>query len=428
MEKVDLSVEVAGVKLKNPLIVGASDMTCTLRGIARCAESGVGGVVMKSLSLQALPRTRTCPFAFSAERFGRGLDAGPFGGSEAYSVYLPEVWLKEFGREAVKACHDAGAVFIASMALQMGDEKQALVDLARRIEDIGPDMLQIPSYVCPNQSAVPEAETTLRIEEEFIAAIREAVSIPISAKINISVYPQLFTRRCRGYENAGASHISLMIGAVGLAVDAENEDFFGLPLPAALTYGRAVVPEMSMRIVEAKQAGVKISICPSGGVWQLNDAIGYMLLGAETMEVCSLAYTKGPRALGRLVSQIEDWMDRKGYRSVSQFTGKLLPRVRNLEDVVPEVYPLPSPITPVIDYDLCNLCSVCVDSCVYVCLERVDREQGRVVMNKELCWGCGLCVLRCPMRAIRLEDKSGTVFMDGRGSVKLWQPAGRSIS
>lgn len=423
MQKPDLSVEVDGVKFKNPVIVGASDMTTTLRGIKRCAESGAGGVVMKTLSTQALPRTRTCPFMFSLERLGKGLNTGPFGGSEAYGVNLPEVWLKEVGSEAVKVCHDAGVKFIASMAVQMGDNKQDLLDLARRIEEIEPDIFQVPCYVCPNQVSVPKAEALLGSESELLMAIREVVGVPVSVKINVVVYPQLFTERCLGYEKAGASHISLMIGPVGIAVDAENENFIGPPLLNAMVTGRAGIPEMSARIVEAKQSGVKSSICPSGGIWQWNDAVGYMLLGANTVEVVSLIYNRGTGALGQIVNGIEDWMMRKGYHSVDEFVGRMLPRVCNLEDVVPEVYPVPSPITPIIDYELCNLCGLCVDSCVYECLERVDKVRGEVFMDKSHCWGCGLCVLRCPKAAVKLVDSAGVVHMDGSGLVKLWLPS-----
>jgi len=422
MEKVDLSVEVAGVKFKNPVIVGASDMTYDLRGIRRCAESGAGGLIIKTLSTQPLPRTRTCPYLMSLERFGKGLDTGSFVGSEAYSTKIPETWLKEVGLEAVKVCHDAGVTFIASMAIQLGDDKQDLVDLAKRIEEIGPDMIQVPCYICPNQVALPKVDALLDLESELLGAIKDAVSTPISAKTSVIVYPHLFTDRCLGYEKAGVSHISLNISPEGIAVDVENEDFFALPLISGMQLGRAGVPLMAGKVVEAKQAGVKSSICVSGGIWQWTDAVGYMLVGADTVEICSLAYFKGPRVLGRIVNQIEDWMIRKGYHSVSEFVGKLLPKVRAYEDVVPEVYPVPSPITPTIDYELCNLCGLCLDSCVYGGIERMDRERGEVVLNKELCWGCGLCVSRCPKDAMKLVDKSGVVYWDGHGLSKLWLP------
>jgi len=425
MGKVDLSVELGGVRFKNPVIAGACDLTATLWGIRKCAESGVGGIVMKTLSTDPNARTRTCPYFTTLERFGKGFET-LLGTTEAYNAATPETWLKEVGPEAVKICHDAGVKFIAGIVVEVGGrggDKQALADLAKKIEDIGPDMIQVPCYICPNQWALPPVGNVLELENELVGAIKDAVSVPVGAKIGLEVYPHLFADRCLGYEKAEASHISLSTVPLGTFVDPENEDFYSLPLIYGINIGRAVVPQMCERIITAKQAGVKTSIWPSGGVWQWTDAVGYMLLGADMVEVVSAAYFKGPRIFGQLVNQIEDWMIRKGYHSVNEFVGKLLPKVRNVEDIVPEVYPVPSPITPTIDYELCDLCGKCVDSCVYGCMDRIDKERGEVVLNKELCWGCGLCVNRCTPGAVKLVDKSGVVYWDGHGSAKFWLPS-----
>ncbi|MBI4186101.1 MAG: 4Fe-4S binding protein [Chloroflexi bacterium] len=422
MEKIDLSVEMGGIKLRNPLIVGASDMTADLRGIRRCAEGGAGAVVMKSLSTNPLSRTRTCPHNVALDRFGKGLQMGVWGGSEGCSTLPVEEWVRKVGTEAIKACHDAGAKFIASMAVEMSDDRQALLDLAKRIDELEPDIIQVLWYGCPNEATLPEADEILALESELIWAIKRAVSAPLSAKPNTHVYPHLLAERCRGYEKAGVSSISLMIAPLGIFVDVDNEDFFGLPLLWAMVAGRSVIPEMSAKLVTLKQAGISCPICPSGGAWQWRDIVGYMLLGADVVEICSAVHFKGPELLQQIAQEIEDWMMQKGYRSVNEFIGKLLPRVQKLEDVVPETYPVPSPITPRIDYDLCNLCGVCVNSCVYGSIERIDREHGRVVLNNELCWGCGVCVSQCPKYAMKLVDASGVVYWDGHGSAKLWLP------
>ena len=77
---------------------------------------------------------------------------------------------------------------------------------------------------------------------------------------------------------------------------------------------------------------------------------------------------------------------------------------------------------PVIDPEKCNLCGICLDSCVFGAIERMDKERGEVILNKELCWGCGLCATRCPRSAIKLVDDSRVVYFDGRGEAKHWLP------
>ena len=423
IEKVDLSVEIAGVRFKNPVVVGASDLTCDVRGIRQCAEAGAGGIVMKTLSTQAYSRTKTLPFHFSLEHFGKGYQTGAKCSTEGYCRDTPETWLKEVGPEAVRVCHDSGVIFIASIAFQVGDDMQAILDLARKFEELGADMLEVPQYLCPNDPNLPE--NYVECHAENIRVIKGAVNIPVCTKVNALISARDWNRICIESEKAGASMIDFFSTAEGIFIDVEKEDFYGVPAINSVMHGRLNLAQNLAKIIEAKQAGVSIPFCGTGGVWEWNDAIALMLAGASLVGVCSSAYFKGRSIFGKIVAGIENWMGSKGYHSVAEFTGKLLPKLRSLEELSPEVYPLPSPIIPVIDYELCNFCGVCLDGCIYGGIERVDKEHGEVVMNKELCWGCGFCVSRCPNYAMKLVDKSGIVYWDGRGVAKLWLPSER---
>ena len=416
MKNVDLSVEVAGVKFKNPVIVGASDLTSDATAIRKCIEGGAGGIVMKGLSVQQYSRTRPLPYYISLERFGRGYQTGNWSSPEGYNYYPPEVWLKEFGPEAVKVCHDAGVPFIGQISIQVGDDMQALLDIAKKLEELGADMLQASQYLCPNDPNIPKSYAEARADN--IRALKKAISIPVFDKMN-AAWPTIFLDSIIASEKAGASAITVWTGATGIFVDVEREEFYGLPIISAYMHGRAWVPDTTARIIEAKQA-VNVPLSASSGIWDWKDAISYMLVGASTVQVCTAAYLKGRKVFGKIANDIENWMREKGYYSIDEFCGKMLPRVRTLEELCAEVYPVPSPITPVIDYELCNLCGHCVDSCVYGCIERVDKERREVVMNKELCWGCGICISRCPTYAMKSVDASGNVYWDGRGEAKMW--------
>ena len=45
---VDLSIEIAGVKFKNPILPGAGELAEDVRGVKRMIAGGVGGIVTKS--------------------------------------------------------------------------------------------------------------------------------------------------------------------------------------------------------------------------------------------------------------------------------------------------------------------------------------------------------------------------------------------
>lgn len=73
----------------------------------------------------------------------------------------------------------------------------------------------------------------------------------------------------------------------------------------------------------ASAQDTKINISASTGVHSGNDAIKYILAGADSVQVCSVLYEKGLSYLKDMNQEIEDWMDLKEFSSVSDFRGRL---------------------------------------------------------------------------------------------------------
>ncbi len=68
---------------------------------------------------------------------------------------------------------------------------------------------------------------------------------------------------------------------------------------------------------------LKISISASTGVHSGQDAVKYLLAGADSVQVCSVLYDKGIPFIKTMNNQIVEWMDRNKFRNVSDFRGKL---------------------------------------------------------------------------------------------------------
>ncbi len=73
----------------------------------------------------------------------------------------------------------------------------------------------------------------------------------------------------------------------------------------------------------ASAQDIKIDISASTGVHSGADALKYLLAGAHTVQVCSVLYKNGIKYLKTMNQQIEEWMDAKGFKSISEFRGKL---------------------------------------------------------------------------------------------------------
>jgi dihydroorotate dehydrogenase (fumarate) len=68
---------------------------------------------------------------------------------------------------------------------------------------------------------------------------------------------------------------------------------------------------------------IKIDISASTGVHSGQDAVKYLLAGANTVQVCSALYNKGIPFIKTMNKQISDWMTDKGFKKVDDFRGKL---------------------------------------------------------------------------------------------------------
>src|SRR5512143_1344732 len=72
VKMMDLSVEIAGVRFRNPVMHGAGDLASTPASLAAMAEAGVGGIVTKTMTNLESPRTRPRPHSFAVH--GKGFD------------------------------------------------------------------------------------------------------------------------------------------------------------------------------------------------------------------------------------------------------------------------------------------------------------------------------------------------------------------
>ena len=73
----------------------------------------------------------------------------------------------------------------------------------------------------------------------------------------------------------------------------------------------------------ASAQDIKIDISASTGVHTGQDAIKYLLAGADTVQVCSVLYNKGIPYIKTMNQQISDWMASKKFKNIDDFRGKL---------------------------------------------------------------------------------------------------------
>jgi dihydroorotate dehydrogenase/ferredoxin len=408
----------AGVTFKSPIVVSSSEYASSQALLEQLVQKPIGGIVTKTFTTRPEHRIRVRPYQFPLGVFGKAYREG----NCLYSLAAPHV--EEMDRVVEQVPHMARLCRHASVKLTVSyfedpSDVPLWVARAKAFEAAGADLLEL-NFSSP--SAVKVFSSDPGASAQIISRVKESVSIPVGLKLSPTLEP--LETSAVSWGHAGLDFITAHNAPGGILIDVEQEVPFGAPAIGGFVMGRAFLPYSLARVVRMKKAS-DLSIIGVGGVYDATDALQYLLCGCSLVGVGSALYFQGPGVLDDMAEGIGLWMARKGHAAVNEFTGKVLPLIKDAVDLrsgeaYPFTRPPECPYVPVINEDKCNLCGACQRSCLYGAL-RVSRKESRVLVDEDRCWSCGFCVGLCPVGAVQLRDRRD------RGKV-IWQNEGLAAS
>lgn len=396
-------LNLAGVPMRNRVIVAAGCHGADGDTIVRTSREGVAAVTTKTIVAQAVEDVRPC---FSAVEggflncvFGTTLPA-----EQWFERELPRAESAVSGQRSAVSGGDPPPIIIASLA---GLNPTEAADLATRAVAAGADMIEMPT-VCPHMGEILEAmfpgmtmpPPEVRDVAPYVAnvrAVKEAVDVPVIAKFSALFHANV-VQWATAVEEAGADGIACA-DAFGPAIkiDIESgEPSLGGPRGAGGLTGPALKP-IALRMILEMAQHVSIPLIGVGGISRAEDAIEYFMAGASFVGVVTAGHLKGARRFGKIIEGIDRWVAEHGYDDVSDFIGLSLRKIeaRRKRGLVAITTPQP----PIIDLDRCTGCKRCEVSCVYDAIHVGDDKLARA--DEAKCYGCGLCRDVCPVQAIR---------------------------
>ncbi len=313
----DLRTQYLGLELRNPLIVSSSGLTDSVVKIKRLEEHGAGAVVVKSIFEEQIQREG---YKTIIEQKGVSCPDSDFylkfiSQSDAIDNHL---------RLIAEAKKETTIPIIASINCISIDE---WVNYARKIESAGADALEINVFFFPNDKDF-RSEDYERIYSDLVLKLQALVKIPISVKIApnftnlLHMVDQIFYR--------GAKGVVLFNKFFEPDIDIETMEF----KPAHL-FSLATDIYRTIRwtgIISSQVEG--IDIAASTGVHDGQGAVKLLLAGAKSVMTCSSLYMNGSHYIKTMLNEIEEWMDRKGYKTIDEFRGKM--SYKNFKD--PKIY------------------------------------------------------------------------------------------
>jgi dihydroorotate dehydrogenase (NAD+) catalytic subunit len=284
----DMSVEIAGIKLKNPIIAAAGTFGYGIEFEDVVTLHKLGGFVVKGLSREPMAGNPP-PRLFETA-------AGMLN-----AIGLQNIGAQGFVEEKLPLLRKLKD--IVAIANVFGHSREEYQDVIRTLEQGEGIAAYELNVSCPNTQAggLPSGHDPSLLAE-IVASAKSVATRPVIVKLspNVTSIP----RMARAAEDAGADAISLVNTFIGMAIDSETRRPRIANVTAGLS-GPAIKPIALRMVWEAAQT-VRIPVIGLGGISTAEDIAEFMLAGATAVEVGTANFWD-PCASEKLVDAFERW-------------------------------------------------------------------------------------------------------------------------
>jgi dihydroorotate dehydrogenase (fumarate) len=301
----DLSTSYLGLRLKNPIIVGASGLTGTIEKITELADNNAGAIVLKSLFEEQI--------------------LGELNQNIAnYNTDSPEAfdYVRQYTKDNVvsgyldllgEAKKKTGIPVIASINCVSGSE---WISFAKAVESAGADALEINISLLPSDPH-KRSDDYEKVYFEVLEKVGNLISIPIALKMSrySSSLANLVARL--GWTGKVAGFV-LFNRYYRPDFDIEN-----LKVRSAPVFSTPQEMATSLRWIALLSGRIEQDFAASTGVHDSAGVIKQLLAGAAAVQVVSSIYTNGAPYINELLHGLEQWMEKKSFDSIEDFRGKL---------------------------------------------------------------------------------------------------------
>ncbi len=199
-----------------------------------------------------------------------------------------------------------------------GERVRDFVELAERLDGEKIVSALELNISCPNVDRGLEFSADPGMAYEVVKAVRSATKLPLLTKL--SPESKNILNVAESCIKAGTDALSLINTIRGMAVDIEtckprlSRVFGGLSGPA--------IRPIALRYVHEIKSRFDIPVLATGGIASAEDAIEFIIVGAELVGVGTMNFIE-PAATMRVLEGIEHYLKRKGCRDISEIRGQL---------------------------------------------------------------------------------------------------------
>ncbi len=304
MQEVDLSVDLGGIRMRNPVAVASGTFGYGKEYAELIDVTKLGAITVKGIRAQPWPGN---PLPRHVEVTGGMVNA----------IGLQGPGVDGFVNEYMPFLRTTGVPIIVNI---WGASQEEYAEVARRLSDVeGVSGLEL-NISCPN---VKEGGHTFgtdpRTVAALVSAVRGATRLPLVPKLAPNVSDiKVFVRAA---QEAGADAISLINTLPAMVIDIETRKPVLANKVGGLS-GPAIHPVAVKLVWEAAQVA-KVPLLAMGGIMGPEQAVEFLIAGAAAVAVGTANFIDPATPL-RVIEGIRGYLQRHGFRTVGELTGSLV--------------------------------------------------------------------------------------------------------
>ena len=306
IDKTCLKVEIAGIKLKNPVMTASGTFGYGQEYVPFVDLNRLGAMILKGITLK--PKMGNPQPRIIETPSGMLNDIG-----------LQNVGVEMLIREKLPYLQKFNTPVVINIS---GDTIEEYVELAERLGEVSKEMgvtgLEV-NISCPNVKKRGMVwGTDAKATYEIINSIRKTTSLPLIVKLTPNVTN--IKTIAQAAEEAGADALSLINTLVGMTVDIDSRKPKLANISGGLS-GPAVKPVALWLVWQVFQT-VNIPVIGIGGIIKVEDALEFIIAGARAIEIGTANFVN-PRATIEIIEGIEKYLIENNIKDINELVGSM---------------------------------------------------------------------------------------------------------
>jgi dihydroorotate dehydrogenase (NAD+) catalytic subunit len=304
-EKVDLSVNLGKLKLKNPVMPSSGTFGYGVEFSDFLNLNDLGAIVVKGTTLR--PRLGNHPHRFTEIA----------GCAEISTIGLQNVGVELFVKEKLPLLRKYDSPVIVNIAGETAEEFVRITEVLNREDGIGGIEVNL---ACPNvKGGGLQFSADRNATFEVVKAVRRSTDLPVIAKLSPTITD--VTVLAKACEEAGADAICPIYAVMGMTIDIHTRKS-GLGRNLLASVGGPWMKPITVKLAWQAAQAVKIPVIGGGGITCGEDAIEYFIAGASAVQV-GISNFVDPGCMTTILAGIKKYLIDNRFEKITDLVGTM---------------------------------------------------------------------------------------------------------